>query len=110
MRLEHVVHRIATDSEFAASVAEDPAAALHRADIDLRKGESQALLAALRARTGQKNGPNGRTWFETRLGRDLGRDQLQGRTWFETRLARDLGSDQLQGRTWFEEQMEADPT
>lgn len=91
MRLEHVVHRIATDSEFAASVAEDPAAALHRADIDLQEGEIQALLAALQSRKDQKNGPVGRTWFETRL-------------------ERDLGSDQLQGRTWFEEQLEAEPT
>lgn len=87
MRLEQVVDRIANDSEFAAAVAHNPGAALHRADIDLTEGELQALRAALLARKEQKpNGPIGHTWYESRLEDHPGDDQLRGHTWYEAQL------------------------
>lgn len=110
MSLEQVVYRIVTDSKFAASMNSNPEAALHRSDIDLSEGERQALLAALEARKEQKNGPIGRTWLESRLGDDPGKDQLQGRTWLESRLGEDPGTAQPQGRTWLEDQLGVEAT
>lgn len=110
MKLEQVVHRIATDSEFAAAVAQDPAATLHRADIDLSEGEFQALLSALQARQDKQNQPVGRTWYEAAQSAGRRDDQLQGRTWYEAASGEQPGADQLQGRTWYESQPEAETT
>lgn len=86
MRLEQLVHRIVTDSEFAASVMEDPEALRHRADIDISEGELQALQSALAARKQKKNTPLGHTWYEAMLGKQSGTDLLQYHTWYESQL------------------------
>lgn len=86
MRLEQVVHRIATDSEFAASVMEDLEAALHRADIDVSEGELEALRSALETRKQQKNGSANHTWYEAALGKESGKDLPQNHTWYESQL------------------------
>lgn len=110
MKLAQVVHRIATDSEFAAAVNRDPAAALHRADIDLSEGELRALVAALQARERQQDGPVGRTWYEAALGSDRRNDQLHGRTWYEAARVEERNGEQPQGRTWYESPLEAETT
>ncbi len=86
MGLEQVIHRIATDSEFAAAVCQDPTAALHRADIDLSEGELQALVAALQAREDRKNLQAGHTWYESATNVERSQDPLQGHTWYESHL------------------------
>ncbi len=80
MTLEQVVHRIATDSAFAAAFRADPEAALRLEGVSLERGEVQALAAALQ----NQNQPKaGFPWFESQL--DRGKPQA-GFPWFEAQL------------------------
>jgi hypothetical protein len=80
MTLEQVVHRIATDSAFAAAMQADPEATLSKEGVNLEQGEVQALAAALQ----DKNEPKaGIPWFESQL--DQKKPQA-GIPWFEAQL------------------------
>jgi hypothetical protein len=84
MSLEQVVHRIATDSAFAASVKADAASAVHRAGIELNEGELEALKIALDEI--EKNGPANIIWYESQLSEYLDQDQIQAIIWYESQL------------------------
>ena len=80
MTLEQVVHRIVTDTAFAAAMQADPEATLSKEGVNLERGEVQALAAALQ----NKNEPKaGFPWFESQL--DSGKPQA-GFPWFEAQL------------------------
>ena len=89
MTLEQVVHRIATDSAFAAAMHADPEAALRKEGARLDHGEFEALLAALRDRPGDR--PN------------------SSKPWYETQLAHRPNDGPIPSKPWYEVQFDPDP-
>ncbi len=83
MTLEQVVHRIATDSAFAAAVRVDPEAALRKERVILDLEELRALMAALDRNKGANAGM---PWYESQLQRDPGKDPNPGMPWYEAQL------------------------
>ena len=86
MTLEQVVHRIATDSAFAAAVRVDPEAALRKERVILELEELRALMAAMKT-SEPNNRPNaGWPWYESQLHRDPAKDPNAGWPWYEVQL------------------------
>ncbi|MGH2619923.1 MAG: hypothetical protein ACRDHG_05055 [Anaerolineales bacterium] len=86
MTLEQVVHRIATDSAFAASVREDPEATLKGEVPGLNPSELRSLMAALKANATQKASSAALPWYESQLGRNAGKKPHAGLPWYEAQL------------------------
>jgi hypothetical protein len=86
MTLEQVVHRIATDSEFAASVREYPEATLMGEGAELNPAEIRALMAALKVDETQKTPSAALPWFESQLGSNPDNRPQAALPWFEAQL------------------------
>lgn len=80
MTLEQVVHRIATDSAFAAAFRADPEGIFRQEGTQLSHEEVRAIATALDQR---KNPKADIPWFESQL--DRGKPQA-GIPWFEGQL------------------------
>ncbi|HLF37672.1 MAG TPA: hypothetical protein VI520_07040 [Anaerolineales bacterium] len=86
MTLEQVVHRIATDSAFAASVREYPEAALKGEAPELSSSEIRSLMAALTADETQKAPGAALPWFESQLASNPDNRPQTALPWFEAQL------------------------
>jgi len=86
MTLEQVVHRIATDAAFAASVRENPEGALKGESAELNPTEIWALMAALKADETQKAPGAALPWFESQLASNPDNRPQTALPWFEAQL------------------------
>ena len=86
MTLEQVVHRIATDAAFAASVRENPEGALKGESAELNPTEIRALMAALKADETQKASTAALPWYESQLGSNPWKQPKAALPWYEAQL------------------------